>query len=88
MKKWLLSLTLLLVIGVLAACGGDSEESAAGESKEKVIIGYFPNIDHAPAMVAREKGYYEEALGENVEIEYKTFPDGGNVYDGIKIRRN
>ena len=83
MKKWLLSLTLLLVIGVLAACGGDSEESAAGE-KEKVIIGYFPNIDHAPAMVAREKGYYEEALGENVEIEYKTFPDGGTFMTALK----
>jgi len=83
MKKWLLSLTLLLVIGVLAACGGDSEESAAGE-KEKVIIGYFPNIDHAPAMVAREKGYYEEALGEKVEIEYKTFPDGGTFMTALK----
>ena len=83
MKKWLLSLTLLLVMGVLAACGGDSEESAAGE-KEKVIIGYFPNIDHAPAMVAREKGYYEEALGENVEIEYKTFPDGGTFMTALK----
>src|SRR6476620_9974087 len=83
MKKWLLSLTLLLVMGVLAACGGDSEESAAGE-KEKVIIGYFPNIDHAPAMVAREKGYYEEALGENVEVEYKTFPNGGTFMTALK----
>ena len=85
MKKWLLSLTLLLVMGVLAACGGDSEKSAGGEAeKEKVIIGYFPNIDHAPAMVAREKGYYEEALGENVEIEYKTFPDGGTFMTALK----
>jgi NitT/TauT family transport system substrate-binding protein len=83
MKKWLLSLTLLLIIGVLAACGGNSKESAAGE-KEKVIIGYFPNIDHAPAMVAREKGYYEEALGENVEIEYRTFPDGGTFMTALK----
>jgi NitT/TauT family transport system substrate-binding protein len=83
MKKWLLSLTLLLVMVVLAACGGDSEESAAGE-KEKVIIGYFPNIDHAPAMVAREKGYYEEALGENVAVEYKTFPDGGTFMTALK----
>ena len=83
MKNWLLSLALLLIIGILAACGGDSEESAGGE-KEKVIIGYFPNIDHAPAMVAREKGYYEEALGEKVEIEYKTFPDGGTFMTALK----
>ncbi|WP_428911452.1 aliphatic sulfonate ABC transporter substrate-binding protein [Niallia sp. Krafla_26] len=88
MKKWLLSLTLLLVIGLLAACGGDSEqtsgEGSKDSAKEKVVIGYFPNIDHAPAMVAREKGYYEEALGENVEIEYKTFPDGGTFMTALK----
>lgn len=86
MKKWLLSLTLLLVVGFLAACGGSSEESAGkgAESKEKVVIGYFPNIDHAPAMVAREKGYYKEALGENVEIEYRTFPDGGTFMTALK----
>jgi NitT/TauT family transport system substrate-binding protein len=35
-------------------------------------------------MVAREKGYYEEALGENVEIEYKTFPDGGTFMTALK----
>ncbi len=86
MKKWLLALTLLLVIGIAAACGGSEE--AGGEAdktaKEKVVIGYFPNIDHAPAMVAREKGYYEEALGENVEIEYRTFPDGGTFMTALK----
>ena len=70
MKKWLLSLTLLLVIGVLAACGGDSEESAAGE-KEKVIIGYFPNIDHAPAMVAREKATMKKLLGKKLRLNTK-----------------
>ena len=88
MKKWLLALAFLLVIGVLTACGGDSEKASGKGSKdsakEKVVIGYFPNIDHAPAMVAREKGYYEEALGENVEIKYKTFPDGGTFMTALK----
>ena len=83
MKKWILSLTLLLVVGVLAACGG-SDESSKGKGEEKVVIGYFPNIDHVPAMVAREKGYYEKALGENVEIEYRTFPDGGTFMTALK----
>ena len=35
-------------------------------------------------MVAREKGYYEKALGENVEIEYRTFPDGGTFMTALK----
>ena len=84
MKKWILSLTLLLVVGVLAACGASDESSKGEGKKEKVVIGYFPNIDHVPAMVAREKGYYEKALGENVEVEYRTFPDGGTFMTALK----
>ncbi|KPH78264.1 MULTISPECIES: ABC transporter substrate-binding protein [Bacillaceae] len=84
MKKWLLMTIFVLIIGVLAACGGGNETSGGKEGKEKVVIGYFPNIDHAPAMIAREKGYYEEALGENVEIEYRTFPDGGTFMTALK----
>ncbi|MEK4803158.1 ABC transporter substrate-binding protein [Oceanobacillus sp. FSL K6-0118] len=84
MKKWLLMTIFVLIIGVLAACGGGNETSSGKEGKEKVVIGYFPNIDHAPAMIAREKGYYEEALGENVEIEYRTFPDGGTFMTALK----
>ncbi|MFC5466122.1 ABC transporter substrate-binding protein [Lederbergia graminis] len=76
MKKWILSLFVLLVVGVLAACGDDSDAN-------KVKIGYFPNIDHAPAMVAKEKGYFQEALGEDVEIEYVTFPDGGTFMTAL-----
>ena len=87
MKKWILSLTLLLVIGVLAACGSNSDEKASNDgksTKEKVVIGYFPNIDHAPAMVAREKGFYEKALGDKVDVEYRTFPDGGTFMTALK----
>ena len=84
MKKWILSITLLLVVGVLAACGGSDDNSKGEGKKEKVVIGYFPNIDHVPAMVAREKGYYEKALGENVEVEYRTFPDGGTFMTALK----
>ncbi|MCM3739806.1 ABC transporter substrate-binding protein [Oceanobacillus luteolus] len=83
MRKWILLLVLSLSLGALAACGDDSGTSGDAE-KEEVIIGYFPNIDHAPAMVAREKGYYEEALGDNVNIEYRTFPDGGTFMTALK----
>lgn len=84
-KKLLLSFVILILIGFLAACGSsDSSGEVAKASKEKIIIGYFPNIDHVPAMVAREKGFYERALGENVEVKYKTFPDGGTFMTALK----
>ncbi|KAB7707858.1 aliphatic sulfonate ABC transporter substrate-binding protein [Bacillus aerolatus] len=84
MKKKLgyFSFILLLLAGVLAGCS--SSEEGKGEGKKKVVIGYFPNLDHVPAMVAKEKGYYEEALGEDVDVEYKSFPDGGAFMVALK----
>ncbi|KKB39143.1 ABC transporter substrate-binding protein [Bacillus thermotolerans] len=81
MKKKIgfLSVLFLLAMGLLAACGSGEEEA-----KKKVVIGYFPNLDHVPAMIAKEKGYYEEALGDDVDVEYKTFPDGGAFMVALK----
>ncbi|WP_066305036.1 aliphatic sulfonate ABC transporter substrate-binding protein [Bacillus sp. FJAT-29814] len=88
MKKQatIISFIFLLVVGALAGCGTDKASSGSGTEKatEKVVIGYFPNIDHAPAMVAREKGLYEKALGKDVKVEYKTFPDGGAFMTALK----
>ena len=82
MKK-LFTLAAFVFLLVLAGCGTGEEASGSKDTK-KVIIGYFPNIDHAPAMVAREKGYFESQLGEDVTIEYKTFPDGGAFMTALK----
>lgn len=70
---------IFFVMGVfliLSACGGESSASGSSGEKEKVVIGYFPNLNHAPAMVAKEKQMYEKQLGDDVEVEYRTFPDG------------
>ncbi|APH05871.1 aliphatic sulfonate ABC transporter substrate-binding protein [Bacillus weihaiensis] len=84
MKKGIiLGFISILFIGLLAACG-TSETSTSGAAQEEVIIGYFPNIDHVPAMISKEKGYFEEALGENVKVTYKTFPDGAAFMTALK----
>ncbi|QFT88450.1 Putative aliphatic sulfonates-binding protein precursor [Bacillus sp. THAF10] len=81
-KGWLMLIgVFLLVVGILAGCGSNT---GGTNGKEKIVIGYFPNIDHVPAMVAREKKMYEKALGENFEVEYKTFPDGGAFMTALK----
>lgn len=84
MKKQLtiLSMIFLLVFGALAGCG--TKDASSGSDEKKVVIGYFPNIDHAPAMIAKEQGYYEKALGDDVKVEYKVFPDGGAFMTALK----
>jgi NitT/TauT family transport system substrate-binding protein len=83
-KAALISFIFLLVVGALAGCGTESANSGSDKAAKTVVIGYFPNIDHAPAMVAREKGLYEKALGSDVKVEYKTFPDGGAFMTALK----
>lgn len=85
MKKFFLlfAFSSLLLIG---ACS--NEEAASGDKyqtgeKEKVVIGYFPNLNHAPAIVAKEKALYEEALGDDVEVEYMTFSGGSDFMTAL-----
>src|SRR5699024_725903 len=88
-----LGFLMISTLLVLAACGGSGEASGDKESKT-VTIGYFPNLNHAPAMVAKQKKMYKDHLGKNVNVEYQTFPDGstfmkaledGEIHGGIVI---
>lgn len=84
MKKGLVGLTLLILLaGLLAGCGASNKENATG-SQEKVVIGYFPNINHVPAMVAKEQGIFEQKLGDGTTVEYRTFADGGAFMTALK----
>ncbi|WP_186580048.1 aliphatic sulfonate ABC transporter substrate-binding protein [Aquibacillus kalidii] len=85
MKKALILLaTAILFVGVLAGCGSSSSSSSSEGEKQVVTIGYFPNINHVPAMVAKSEGYYQEQLGDDVTIKYQTFPDGSAFMNALK----
>ena len=84
-------LFLLIALGALfflGACGGDLNDTndANGnedKEKEKIVLGYFPNLNHAPALVATEKELYEKHLGDDVEIEYMTFSGGSDFMTAL-----
>ena len=85
---------LIAVVGVvllagLAACSDDSKSMAtsggtASSSSAPVTVrlGYFPNITHAPAIIAVEKGYFQQALGQN-KLETATFNAGPEAIDAL-----
>lgn len=84
MKRLLVGLTLIVVMSVLTACGGGKASKA--DEIEKITIGYFPNLNHAPAIVAREKSLFEEQLGDGVEVEYITFSGGSDFMTALAAK--
>jgi NitT/TauT family transport system substrate-binding protein len=56
---------LALIVGILAACGGDGTTVPA--EKVTLAMGFIPNVQFAPFYVAVDKGYFAE---EGIEIEF------------------
>lgn len=78
MKKLGLVFIISIMVLVLVACGSPRD---GGQLKE-VSVGYFPNISHGPAMVAMEKGYFKEELGD-LDIRALNFPNGSLFMDAL-----
>jgi NitT/TauT family transport system substrate-binding protein len=87
-------LTALVAGVLLAACGssGSSGSTTSGSAASgstagasgggvPVRIGYFPNLTHAPALVADAEGFFTKRLGSGVSI--KTFNAGPDVIQAI-----
>src|SRR5213593_4429849 len=64
--------------------------SHTGMSQDKIVIrfGHFPNITHAQGVIAHAlsrqgKGWFEERLGPNVEIQWFTYNAGPSAMEAI-----
>jgi NitT/TauT family transport system substrate-binding protein len=62
-------------------------------SEDKVVIrfGHFPNITHAQGVIAHAltrqgKGWFEQRLGPNVEIQWFTYNAGPSAMEAIFAR--
>jgi NitT/TauT family transport system substrate-binding protein len=48
-----------------------------------VRVGAFPNITHPQAMVGKNEGWFEKALGNSVKIEWKSFNAGPSAIEAL-----
>jgi NitT/TauT family transport system substrate-binding protein len=89
MKNFLLRIAFLaLLLLALPACHRPDGGGAAGQ---KVLrVGFFPNITHAQALIARQlslqgKGWFEERLGPDVKIEWYVYNAGPSAMEAIFV---
>ncbi|EGA90624.1 ABC transporter (substrate-binding protein) [Planococcus donghaensis MPA1U2] len=80
MKRFISLIVPLTLAGGLAACGSPD----ASEDSSSVTIGYFPNLDHVPAMVAKDLELYEKNLVDGTTVDYVTFADGSDFMTALK----
>jgi len=74
-KAFKFSLAILLGISIVGGFTGCSSKKAENEAVN-VRVGYFPNITHSQALVGREQGTFQKAIGEANKIDWKLFNAG------------
>ncbi|MDR1699683.1 MAG: ABC transporter substrate-binding protein [Lachnoclostridium sp.] len=89
MKRLQKLVSLMIMLGMiisLTACASDesstsqdtgsSDTTTQTEEKTALRIGYFPNITHAQALVAKDQKKVETAVGDGVEVTWTSFNAG------------
>ncbi len=73
----------------LFGSGNDGGDNNIDTSRQKTLrIGYFPNINHAQAVIGLGRGDFQKALGDNVEVKTQIFNAGPAPYRGTICESN
>src|SRR5215213_10343605 len=64
---------------------------ATAEEKATIRFGHFPNITHAQGVIAHAltrqgKGWFEQRLGPDVEVQWFTYNAGPSAMEAIFAR--
>jgi NitT/TauT family transport system substrate-binding protein len=65
----------------------NSNTSTGSNSVKTLRIGYFPNINHAQAVIGFGNGDFQKALGENVNIQTTVFNAGPSAIEALLAKR-
>jgi NitT/TauT family transport system substrate-binding protein len=62
--------------------------SGGGSNEKKILrIGYFPNINHAQAVIGLGNGDFQKALGNNITVQPFLFNAGPSAIEALIAKR-
>ncbi|MEY4411448.1 MAG: hypothetical protein RLZ69_1022, partial [Actinomycetota bacterium] len=79
-----LSVGVGLAALIAAAVMTPSSANAAAATAPTVRIGYFANLTHAPALIARQQKLFEKYLGAGTKVQYTYFTVGTAEIEALK----
>src|SRR6266498_5104081 len=82
-KRLFLSVVGLLIAGGIVAQPSISNHTYSQVEKKELKIGYFPNINHAQAVIGIGNGDFQRALGDNIEIKRFVFNAGPSAIEAL-----
>jgi NitT/TauT family transport system substrate-binding protein len=70
------------------ASNGSTNGSQGSTNTVKTLrIGYFPNINHAQAVIGFGSGDFQKALGDNVKVQTTVFNAGPSAIEALLAKR-
>ena len=70
-----------LTLGSSSNAGAGNNNN--GEEAKVVRVGYFPNINHAQAVIGFGRGDFQDALRDGVEVKTQIFNAGPSVVEAL-----
>lgn len=86
-RRLFLSVVGLLIAGGIVAQPSISNHTYSQVEKKVLKIGYFPNINHAQAVIGIGNGDYQKALGNNIEIKPFVFSAGPSAIEALLAKQ-
>jgi NitT/TauT family transport system substrate-binding protein len=74
---------LLIILGVMILYPISQQSFSQTEDKKVLRIGYFPNINHAQAVIGIGNGDFQKVLGNNIEIKTLVFNAGPSAIEAL-----
>ena len=66
--------------------GNDGCDSSNSHPSDVLRIGYFPNINHAQAVIGLGRGDFQQNFGDDIKVETTIFNAGPAVIEALNAK--